>query len=156
MTLMTLFQKIQRVTEFLNDLNSSERYRESENFRRFRALRTWPSSSNRENGLQYNTNHRERQVNKTMRNIIDNIKSTYGNLSTALIEVYYTEKYYRFYKGHQAKVSLATACFYMGQGFILIHSIVQWYKQSFSILRTAILNRLKQRIVSELKANIYR
>ena len=74
-----------------------------------------------------------------MRNIIDNIKHTYGNLSTALIEVYYTEKYYRFYKGHQAKVSLATACFYIGQGMAYISKGVEWIRD----LRTAILNRLK-------------
>ena len=71
-----------------------------------------------------------------MRNIIDNIKYTYGNLSTALIEVYYSEKYYRFYKGQEAKVSLATACFYIGQGIVIIHSGIDW-------LRTAILNRFK-------------
>jgi hypothetical protein len=74
-----------------------------------------------------------------MRNIIDNIKHTYGNLSTALIEVYYTEKYYRFYKGQEAKVSLATACFYIGQGMAYISKGVEWIRH----LRTAILNRLK-------------
>ena len=149
---MIHFQIIQRVTEFLNDLNSSEIYRESESFRRFRALRTWPSSSNRESGLQYNTNHRERQVNKTMNKLKNKLRTSYGNLSTALIEIYYTEKYYRFYKGHQAKVSLATACFYIGQGMAYISKGVEWIRH----LRTAILNRLKQSIASELKANIYR
>jgi len=39
-------------------------FRELESFRRFRALRSRPSISNREYGLQYNTNERERQVNK--------------------------------------------------------------------------------------------
>ena len=74
-----------------------------------------------------------------MRNIIDNIKHTYGNLSTALIEVYYTEKYYRFYKGQEAKVSLATACFYIGQGMADISKGVEWIRD----LRTALLNRFK-------------
>ena len=74
-----------------------------------------------------------------MRNIIDNIKHTYGNLSTALIEVYYTEKYQRFYKGPRDKVSLATACFYIGQGMAYISKGVEWIRH----LRTAILNRFK-------------
>ena len=74
-----------------------------------------------------------------MRNIIDKIKTTYGNLSNELIEIYHTEKYYRFYKGHQAKVSLATACFYIGQGMAYITKGVEWIRD----LRTALLNRFK-------------
>ena len=74
-----------------------------------------------------------------MRNVIDKFKNNIGHLSGALIEVYYTEKYQRFYKGHQAKVSLATACFYIGQGMAYISKGVEWIRH----LRTAILNRLK-------------
>ena len=71
--------------------------------------------------------------------MIDKIKYSYGNLSNELIEIYHREKYYRFYKGHQAKVSLATACFYIGQGMAYISKGVEWIRH----LRTAILNRLK-------------
>lgn len=78
-----------------------------------------------------------------MRNIIDKIKHTYGNLSTALIEIYYTEKYYRFYKGQEAKVSLATACFHMGQGFGYIQGASIGLSSRIGHLRTAILNRFK-------------
>jgi len=74
-----------------------------------------------------------------MRNVINKFKTTIGNLSNELIEIYHTEKYYRFYKGHQAKVSLATACFYIGQGMAYISKGVEWIRD----LRTAILNRLK-------------
>ena len=74
-----------------------------------------------------------------MRNVIDKFKTTIGNLSNELIEIYHTEKYYRFYKGHQAKVSLATACFYIGQGMAYITKGVEWIRD----LRTALLNRFK-------------
>ena len=71
-----------------------------------------------------------------MRNVIDKFKNNIGNLSNELIEIYHKEKYQRFYKGSGDKVSLATACFYIGQGISHIHRSIQW-------LRTAILNRLK-------------
>jgi len=71
--------------------------------------------------------------------MIDKIKYSYGNLSEALIERYHTEKYQRFYKGPSDKVSLATACFYIGQGMAYISKGVEWIRH----LRTAILNRLK-------------
>ena len=74
-----------------------------------------------------------------MRNVIDKFKNTIGNLSNELIEIYHTEKYQRFYKGPSDKVSLATACFYIGQGMAYISKGVEWIRH----LRTAILNRLK-------------
>ena len=81
--------------------------------------------------------------NKTMRKIIEQIKTSYGNLSDKLIEEYDRRQYMRFFKGHyvniewpRAKVSLATACFYIGQGL----GIVRGY---YSVLRTGLLNRLK-------------
>ena len=94
-----------------------------------------------------------------MNNIIEQIKTSYNRLSIDMIEEYHRRKYMRFFKGTmieednkrwpRAKVSLATACFYMGQGL----GIVQGY---YSVLRTGLLNRLKQRIVSELKGDNYR
>ena len=74
-----------------------------------------------------------------MRNVINKFKTTIGNLSNELIEIYHIEKYQRFYKGHQAKVSLATTCFYIRQEIAYISKGVEWIRH----LRTAILNRLK-------------
>jgi len=81
-----------------------------------------------------------------MNNIIKQIRTTYNHLSNKMIEEYEYRQYMRFFKGHyvdidymrwpRAKVSLATACFYIGQGL----GIVQGY---YSVLRTGLLNRLK-------------
>ena len=81
-----------------------------------------------------------------MNNIIEQIRTTYNRLSNKMIEEYEYRQYMRFFKGHyvdidikrwpRAKVSLATACFYIGQGL----GIVQGY---YSVLRTGLLNRLK-------------
>ena len=81
-----------------------------------------------------------------MNNIIEQIRTTYNHLSNKMIEEYEYRQYMRFFKGHyvdidtkrwpRAKVSLATACFYMGQGL----GIVRGY---YSVLRTGLLNRLK-------------
>jgi len=78
-----------------------------------------------------------------MNKLKNKLRTSYGNLSSALIEIYYTEKYYRFYKGQEAKVSLATACFYMGQGFGYIQGASIGLSSRIDHLRTAILNRLK-------------
>ena len=78
-----------------------------------------------------------------MRNVIDKFKNNIGNLSNELIEIYHKEKYQRFYKGQEAKVSLATACFYMGQGFGYIQGASIGLSSRIGHLRTAILNRLK-------------
>jgi len=78
-----------------------------------------------------------------MNKLKNKLRTSYGNLSIALIEIYYTEKYYRFYKGQEAKVSLATACFYMGQGFGYIQGASIGLSSRIDHLRTAILNRLK-------------
>ena len=74
-----------------------------------------------------------------MKSVIDNFKTYIGNLSNELIEIYHTEKYQRFYKGPSDKVSLATACFYIGQGMAYITKGVEWIRD----LRTALLNRFK-------------
>jgi len=81
-----------------------------------------------------------------MNNIIEQIRTTYNRLSNKMIEEYEYRQYMRFFKGHyvdidtkrwpRAKVSLATACFYIGQGL----GIVRGY---YSVLRTGLLNRLK-------------
>tara|TARA_B110000977_G_scaffold174766_1_gene228921 strand:- start:178 stop:414 length:237 start_codon:yes stop_codon:yes gene_type:complete len=78
-----------------------------------------------------------------MNKLKNKLRTTYNDLSIALIEVYFTEKYYRFYKGHQAKVSLATACFHIGQGFGYIQGASIGLSSRIDHLRTAILNRLK-------------
>ena len=81
-----------------------------------------------------------------MNNIIEQIRTTYNRLSNKMIEEYYYRQYMRHFKGTmididtkrwpRAKVSLATACFYIGQGL----GIVRGY---YSVLRTGLLNRLK-------------
>ena len=82
-----------------------------------------------------------------MRTVIEQIKTSYGHLSNRLIEEYDRRQYMRFYKGklidNEAKVSLATACFYMGQGFGYIRGLVSGISNRIGSLRTAILNRLK-------------
>ncbi len=81
-----------------------------------------------------------------MNKLYNKIRTTYNHLSNKMIEEYYYRQYMRFFKGHyvdidtkrwpRAKVSLATACFYIGQGL----GIVRGY---YSVLRTGLLNRLK-------------
>ena len=81
-----------------------------------------------------------------MRKIIEQIRTTYNHLSNRMIDEIQYRKYMWFYKGTvididtkrwpRAKVSLATACFYIGQGL----GIVRGY---YSVLRTGLLNRLK-------------
>ena len=85
-----------------------------------------------------------------MNKLINNIKTTYGHLSDKLIEEYDRRQYMRFYKGHyvdiewpRAKVSLATACFYMGQGFGYIRGLLTGIYTKVGHLRTIRRNRLK-------------
>jgi len=82
-----------------------------------------------------------------MNNIIEQIKTSYGNLSNRLIEEYDRRQYMRFYKGklidNEAKVSLATACFYMGQGFGYIRGLLTGISNRIGQLRTVRRNRLK-------------
>lgn len=85
-----------------------------------------------------------------MRNIIDKIKTSYGHLSNKLIEEYEYRQYMRFFKGKvidiewpRAKVSLATACFYMGQGFGYIRGLIVGLYNRNGHLRTIRQNRLK-------------
>jgi hypothetical protein len=82
-----------------------------------------------------------------MRKIIKQIRTTYGHLSDRMIEEYDRRKYMRFYKGklegHEAKVSLATACFYMGQGFGYIRGLIVGLYNGIGSLRTVRRNRLK-------------
>jgi len=88
-----------------------------------------------------------------MNKLINNIKTSYGHLSDRLIEEYDRRKYMRFYKGslididykrwRRAKVSLATACFYMGQGFGYIRGLVSGISNRIGHLRTVRRNRLK-------------
>ena len=85
-----------------------------------------------------------------MSKIIEQIRTSYGNLSNRLIEEYDRRQYMRFYKGHyvdiewpRAKVSLATACFYMGQGFGYIRGLLTGLYNGIGSLRTIRRNRLK-------------
>lgn len=85
-----------------------------------------------------------------MRNIIKQIKTSYGHLSNKLIEEYEYRQYMRFFKGKvidiewpRAKVSLATACFYMGQGFGYIRGLLVGLYTRNGHLRTIRQNRLK-------------
>ena len=82
-----------------------------------------------------------------MNNIIEQIRTSYGNLSDRLIEEYDRRQYMRFYKGklidNEAKVSLATACFYMGQGFGYIRGLLTGIYTKVGYLRTVRRNRLK-------------
>ena len=85
-----------------------------------------------------------------MNKLINTIKSTYGHLSNKLIEEYDRRQYMRFFKGHyvniewpRAKVSLATACFYMGQGFGYIRGLLVGLYTRNGHLRTIRQNRLK-------------
>ena len=85
-----------------------------------------------------------------MNKLINNIKSTYGHLSTYMIEEYDRRQYMRFFKGHyvniewpRAKVSLATACFYMGQGFNYIRGLLSGISSRIGSLRRVRRNRLK-------------
>ena len=82
-----------------------------------------------------------------MRTLIEQIKTSYGHLSNRLIEEYDRRQYMRFYKGklidNEAKVSLATACFYMGQGFGYIRGLLTGISNRIGQLRTVRRNRLK-------------
>jgi len=82
-----------------------------------------------------------------MRTVIEQIKTSYGHLSNRLIEEYDRRQYMRFYKGklegQEAKVSLATACFHMGQGFGYIRGLVVGLYTKVGHLRTVRRNRLK-------------
>ena len=85
-----------------------------------------------------------------MNNIIKQIRTSYGHLSDRLIEEYDRRQYMRFFKGKvidiewpRAKVSLATACFYIGQGFGYIRGLIVGLYNRNGHLRTAIKNRLK-------------
>ena len=82
-----------------------------------------------------------------MNNIINKLRTSYGNLSNKLIEEYDRRQYMRFYKGklidNEAKVSLATACFYMGQGFGYIRGLLTVISNRICQLRTVRRNRLK-------------
>ena len=78
--------------------------------------------------------------------LIEQIRTTYNRLSNKMIEEYDRRQYMRFFKGSmidrdnigwpRAKVSLATACFYIGQGLGIVRG-------NFSVLRIGLLNRLK-------------
>ena len=82
-----------------------------------------------------------------MRTLIEQIRTSYGHLSDRLIEEYDRRKYMRFYKGslidNEAKVSLATACFYIGQGFGYIRGLLTGISSRIGHLRTIRRNRLK-------------
>jgi len=85
-----------------------------------------------------------------MNNIINKLRTSYGHLSNRMIEEYDRRQYMRFYKGHyvdiewpRAKVSLATACFYMGQGFGYIRGLLTGLYNGIGHLRTIRRNRLK-------------
>jgi len=82
-----------------------------------------------------------------MNNIINKLRTSYGHLSNKLIEEYDRRQYMRFYKGklidNEAKVSLATACFYMGQGFGYIRGLIVGLYNGIGSLRTVRRNRLK-------------
>jgi hypothetical protein len=82
-----------------------------------------------------------------MNNIINKLRTSYGNLSNRLIEEYDRRQYMRFYKGklidNEAKVSLATACFYMGQGFGYIRGLLTGISNRIGQLRTIRRNRPK-------------
>jgi len=82
-----------------------------------------------------------------MRTLIEQIKTSYGHLSNRLIEEYDRRQYMRFYKGklidNEAKVSLATACFYIGQGFGYIKGLLTGISSRIGHLRTVRRNRLK-------------
>ena len=82
-----------------------------------------------------------------MNKLINNIKSTYGHLSDRMIEEYDRRQYMRFFKGslidNEAKVSLATACFYMGQGFNYIRGLLSGISNRIGSLRRVRRNRLK-------------
>ena len=82
-----------------------------------------------------------------MNNIINKLRTSYGNLSNRLIEEYDRRQYMRFFKGsmidNEAKVSLATACFYIGQGFGYIKGLISGLSSRMASLRTIRRNRLK-------------
>ena len=85
-----------------------------------------------------------------MRTVIEQIKTSYGHLSNRLIEEYDRRQYMRFFKGHyvniewpRAKVSLATACFYIGQGFGIVKGYMTGISSRIGQLRTVGRNRLK-------------
>ena len=88
-----------------------------------------------------------------MRTLIEQIRTSYNRLSIDMIEEYHRRKYMRFFKGTmieednkrwpRAKVSLATACFYMGQGFGYIHGYISGIHSVIGHLRMNKRNRPK-------------
>jgi len=82
-----------------------------------------------------------------MNNIINKLRTSYGHLSDRLIEEYDRRQYMRFFKGsmieREDKVSLATACFYIGQGFGYIRGLLSGISSRIGRLRTIRRNRLK-------------
>ena len=88
-----------------------------------------------------------------MNNIINKLRTSYGNLSNRMIDEYYYRQYMRHFKGTmididykrwpRVKVSLATACFYIGQGFGYIRGLVVGLYTKVGHLRTIRRNRLK-------------
>ena len=85
-----------------------------------------------------------------MRTLIEQIRTTYNRLSNRMIDEYYYRQYMRHFKGtmididyNKAKVSLATACFYMGQGFGYIRGLVSGISSRIGQLRTIRRNRPK-------------
>jgi len=82
-----------------------------------------------------------------MNKLYNKIRTSYNRLSIDMIEEYHRRKYMRFYKGklidNEAKVSLATACFYMGQGFGYIRGLLTGISNRIGQLRTVRRNRLK-------------
>ena len=82
-----------------------------------------------------------------MNKLYNKIRTSYGNLSNKLIEEYDRRQYMRFYKGslidNEAKVSLATACFYIGQGFGIVKGYMTGISSRIGQLRTVGRNRSK-------------
>ena len=82
-----------------------------------------------------------------MNKLINNIKTSYNHLSMKLIEDIDKRSYQRFFKGRledrEAQVSLATACFHIGQGFGYLSARITVINITLTHWRKAILNRLK-------------
>lgn len=91
-----------------------------------------------------------------MNKLKNKLRTSYNHLSDRMIDEYHYRKYMWFYKGTvidinykryirltRDKVSLATACFHIGQGFGMVKGVVSVLSNRIDHLRTAILNRLK-------------
>ena len=88
-----------------------------------------------------------------MNKLYNKIRTTYNRLSNRMIEEYYYRQYMRHFKGTmididykrwpRAKVSLATACFYIGQGLGYIQGLIVGLYTKVGHLRTLGRNRLK-------------